>query len=408
MSFSSLPVMTQDDPIDEPYLQNIKDNLDALNGAIGTQSAADIPNGSFEIDSDVDGKPDNWTIVLYTGGSQSLETSAPAHGAKALKFTHPGGASNGGGYANSDYFPMTKFEQFSVSGILRATNAGIHVRIVVRYYDKGKVELTPASIYDNQTTNPTTYTAYTWQVTPPTDAVFIKLELVGGDPDKNQAGDVFFDGFTVGRSINNMDIQDATISQAKLKTTTGSVSAGVSETNLTLPGGSYGFYPQLYIASGNYTARIAAAATNTSYVTNIALVASSGAVYAQQRYITASGKEHWIFLLLDEAKKIIAGYEAPDHPSYGNSDDSDMVPHPFQPKPGQEVVCLPLENIREVQAAASQAKRGLLEEISSGKWEVDATKEEPWIPRDMDGKRIMTIKHPSFTHRRLVRLGGGD
>ncbi len=401
MSFSSLPVRSQDDPITTTYLQNIKDNEDALNGAIGTQSAADIPNGSFEIDSDADGKPDNWTIGFFTGGSQSLETTAPAHGAKALKFTHPGGASNGGGDAYSDYFPLTALKQFSVSGILKASNAGIHVKVWLYYFDKDKLATgSPVSLYDNQTTNPTSYTAYTWQVTPLSTALFVKVRLVGGDSDKNQAGDVWFDGFHVNPSIQTNDVQDAAISQAKLKTVNGTNSASSGETDVLVPGGEYAFYPQVKSSGPAYSARIAKALTNTSYVTNIALNITSGNVYVQSRYVTASGKEHWVFLLLDGVGKIIAGYEAPDHPSYGNGNDSDIVPHPFYPKLGQEVICLPLNNIRELQVIASQNKRGLLEEINSGKWDVDI-KEEPWTPRDMDGRRIMAVKHPSFTHRRL-------
>ena len=121
------------------------------------------------------------------------------------------------------------------------------------------------------------------------------------------------------------------VDQGGLKTTTGEVSTTSADgTRLTLPGGEYGFFPQIkgYITRCviNY-----AAALYESYITAIHLYSfNTTTVYAQQRYVTASGKDMWIFLLLDKTtKEIISAYQSPDHPAYGNGGDFDKIPHPF-------------------------------------------------------------------------------
>lgn len=145
-----------------------------------------------------------------------------------------------------------------------------------------------------------------------------------------------------GANLTGITVGDGTVSQAKLKTATGEVSCSTpnANMNLTLPGGQYGFYPQVKTTGDiGGTATIGGMMnfyssfyfTNSSYVTNIMLnVANSGTTYAQQRYVTASGEDMQIFLLLDKiAKEILAAYQAPDHPAYGNGGNFDKVPHPF-------------------------------------------------------------------------------
>src|SRR3990167_7824477 len=82
---------------------------------------------------------------------------------------------------------------------------------------------------------------------------------------------------------------DGSVTQAKLSTTTGEVSTAVA-THLTLPGGTYGFYPQTKVADGtSVEARITLAITSTSYVTRIYLdPGTSSLMSAQQRYVQAS------------------------------------------------------------------------------------------------------------------------
>ena len=129
----------------------------------------------------------------------------------------------------------------------------------------------------------------------------------------------------------------AAVAQAKLKTSQGSVSVTGSSGHFTLPGGEYGFYPRLK-GSHNNTPRTLHATlansytTTTSYVTLIYLDSptTNEIGYAQQRYITASGEIHWIFILRDKiTKKVVSMCQAPDHPCFGNGGKPQLVAHPF-------------------------------------------------------------------------------
>lgn len=143
----------------------------------------------------------------------------------------------------------------------------------------------------------------------------------------------------------------ASIAQGQLKTTTGAVST-VSTTYvlLTLPGGEYGFYPQLKRndANNDSLAQIMGiSTTSTSYVTVISLLTGSSTVYAQQRYIQASppykiGDTNWghfLFLLRKiTTGEVVSSYEAEDPPWAYNGkvwlpkdhvNRVSEVPHPF-------------------------------------------------------------------------------
>ena len=135
-------------------------------------------------------------------------------------------------------------------------------------------------------------------------------------------------------SVTEAKLANGAVSQAKLKTSTGSVSTGITNlTNLTLPGGEYGFYPQLQAPDGvTITAQIAVPLYATAFVTNIAIAPNyvGNTVYARQRYVTSSGEVHWVFILRDKVtKETISMYQAPDHPCFGNGGKPLLVPHPF-------------------------------------------------------------------------------
>lgn len=143
----------------------------------------------------------------------------------------------------------------------------------------------------------------------------------------------------------------ASIGQAELKSTTGEVSTSSSSlVDLTLPGGEYGFSPQLKETGDGLFAHLASGPSElgTTYVTNIALARNtSGTAYAQQRYIQTSPPYkigdmlwgHFLFVLRNIATgEIIASYQAEDppwayngNPNYGKDDVRRIqeVPHPF-------------------------------------------------------------------------------
>jgi hypothetical protein len=122
-------------------------------------------------------------------------------------------------------------------------------------------------------------------------------------------------------------------------------------------------------------------------------------VYAQQRYITSSGTEHWLFVFADKRTgNIIAGWSAPDHPSYGNDPN---LPHPFNrylsiPVPeNDEVVLVDIDTTNEV--------KGLGLQHITENYKVDFSCTIPFKPRDMDGKKVLQTAHPSYSVRRLVK-----
>lgn len=126
-----------------------------------------------------------------------------------------------------------------------------------------------------------------------------------------------------------LTIGAAKVAQSMLKTSQGSVNTALYNAVLTLPGGEYGFHPQLRVSEGlgSWTA---GNFTNTSYTTVIGLGVSGGTVYAQQRYVTSSGEVFWIFILRDKATgKVLSMWQAPDHPCMGNGGKPLLMPHPF-------------------------------------------------------------------------------
>jgi hypothetical protein len=155
------------------------------------------------------------------------------------------------------------------------------------------------------------------------------------------------------------------ITQGYLKTSTGQyvsnvyiVQAGTFEAgfygywsgsvSFAMPGGEYGFMPKMYhyISAGTMTSARAESmsqvAIQAAYYAGMGLNWSgtisedppyhSYIAYAgtTQRYVTASGEVHWIFILRDkETKKIISLWDCPDHPCFGNGGDPFEIEHPF-------------------------------------------------------------------------------
>jgi len=68
----------------------------------------------------------------------------------------------------------------------------------------------------------------------------------------------------------------------------------------------------------------------TRFGVDIEGTGSEGTFYARQRYVTSSGEVYWVFILREKlTKKILAMYQAPDHPCFGNGGKPLLVPHPF-------------------------------------------------------------------------------
>jgi hypothetical protein len=229
-----------------------------------------------------------------------------------------------------------------------------------------------------------------------------------------------------------MTPSDASVTQAKLKTSQGSVSGspGSGTAHYTLPGGEYGFYPQIKTTE-RISAYIAYSDRLLSYATRITFSATAGTAYAQQRYVTSSGEVFWIFILRTKYDEEIIGkdvdgdplpytrpkgtiismYQAPDHPCFGNGGKPLLVPHPFgnyDPETQEIIVINPSHE--EVEAMKKMGERGedepdkdLLEVIME-EYEIDENSRPAWptkavtvgLPKDYEtknmGDKIANIK----------------
>lgn len=227
--------------------QKVKGNFDFL---FGQSNPEGLLNGSFEYDVDGDGIPDNWTRTLLAGGSSGLDTTNPQHGAKCLYFTHPGGAGNGGGYADSDYIECSELENYYLEFTIKSSAAGIHNLVEIYFYNKSKGYISTGTAH-NANSPDTVAHYYTYQFTPPANARYFKVRVLGGQTDVNQAGTVYFDGVRYGLAVSTARILDANVTLAKLKFTQGSFTTATSS-DFYFSLNAYSHYPALYKAIGSY------------------------------------------------------------------------------------------------------------------------------------------------------------
>ncbi|HOY10612.1 MAG TPA: hypothetical protein PLB05_11145, partial [Candidatus Omnitrophota bacterium] len=157
--------------------------------------------------------------------------------------------------------------------------------------------------------------------------------------------------------------------------------------NLILPGGSYGFWTQI------------------KYIPD---PPNPGTTYARQRYVTASGQDLWVFLLVDKNTGVIEyAYAAADHPAYDNGGDIAALPHPFIGNnfDDKEVVVLGKDEAEELKR--STTKRGsILTTLHKRFARVDLSREKKFSPLHTglfsDKKPVMVEKLPAGIHVRAL------
>ena len=196
-------------------------------------------------------------------------------------------------------------------------------------------------------------------------------------------------------------VADAAISQAKLKTTMGEISRqnGPGIVEAVLPGGEYGFFPQIKCSQAENTAQYwlwypdgGANDLPTTYATRITWCVGdlNDKIWLQQRYVQASGEVHWVFFLRNKiTKKVEQTYQAPDHPCFGNGGKPLLVSHPFghyDPTIHEIVVINPskaeIEEMHRAKQIEDETKpnRSLLE-IMEEDYEIDEDSNPEW-PKD--------------------------
>ena len=212
-------------------------------------------------------------------------------------------------------------------------------------------------------------------------------------------------------------LPDNTVDTTALKTSTGEVSTTDNNyTVYTLPGGEYGFYPQFKKADNGGSCEALFKKDNqgsvgTSYATLITLYNGTGsAIYARQRYVTASGTDLWIFLLLDKSTgKVISAYQAPDHPAYGNGGDFEKVPHPFNSydETKHEIINVDKETCSILKAESKGSGKSILTLVND-EYKPDLNTEKEYKPlhsgKYLGEKPELVMSIPSYIKvRRLVK-----
>ena len=231
MAFVSLTdaEIAVDKPITQSLFQKVKDNFDALNGA--NQSINAVSNGSAEVDTDADNRPDGWTWSAYTGGSGGIYTTSPEHGAASFYMTRPTGSGNGGGTFTSDYVACSDLVTVTCEFIHWCTVAGMKNQVKLLWYNKAKVALGTASttIYDS-VANPTSATMFMRGAMPPAGALYYRVQLVGGYTDTNVANaTAYFDGVSSYQmAATGVYVADASGTQVNPTIVTASLTSGTS------------------------------------------------------------------------------------------------------------------------------------------------------------------------------------
>jgi hypothetical protein len=234
-------------PITNELMEKFRNRDEFLNGQVGTLSAVTISNPSFEVsDTSVAGGAANWTFTALLGGGATIDTSTSIHGAQSVQITHPGGAGNGGGFYESDFFSVSTLSGYSIEYSQNIKGGAVPRAEVIRYNRN-------QSTIDEVILERTTIIGTTGEFTPvqsgflpstvittKTSVSFIKLRLIGGTTDHSTAGTVNFDnveihGYTNSSAGNYILASNSSV--LTWQTTSTATSTGIMSAIIIKPGG---------------------------------------------------------------------------------------------------------------------------------------------------------------------------
>jgi hypothetical protein len=199
MPFTTLTKPDSGDATRKSLADGIIDNLAFLYGVYASLHGASVPNNSFELDTDSDGIPDEWTRTLFTNGAFALDTTAGnfIHGSKSAKFTHPGGVGNGGGtLITADYFEWNEKRPIVLQWSHKCSAAGMLDKVEMQWFDSALSIISTSTIYSS-TSNPTSWAQQAGAASPPVNTRYAKLKITGGDSSVNVAGSSYWDDFRI-------------------------------------------------------------------------------------------------------------------------------------------------------------------------------------------------------------------
>lgn len=263
---------------------------------------------------------------------------------------------------------------------------------------------------DRIATSPTAFALY--------ENLFAFTEKASGAP--QLANDYIVSAMIAAQQVTQAKLGNSSVGQSQLKGTSGEVSTTAASTLLTLPGGLYGFYPQIRAnaaSSNNASATIGGAAGGSqsgitwgsTYLTRIELSANGFTSFAQQVYVQASppydlgdGQVHgFIFALVDSGGNVIATYAA-DDPPWANNGPTDIRAHgynadgsAYQMRRGTKIKRSDLRSspdlIKQYMAelsAAAPKKVKLTQAMKNADMELIP---HPFIGNDMSGRTVVLL-----------------
>jgi len=198
MSWTTITKPVQGDATKKSLIDAVIDDLSYLYNQISSLHGLAVPNPSFEADVDADSLPDEWTRTLYTGGTFAitgigLADTACVHGQRAVKFTSPGGAGNGGGYIEStDYIETTPNRAVALSWQMKSTAATIRNKVELLWYTGAQIYISTSTLYTS-ITNSLVWTPQIASAFPPSNALYCKIRLTGAENTTTVAGSCYFD-----------------------------------------------------------------------------------------------------------------------------------------------------------------------------------------------------------------------
>lgn len=157
-----------------------------------------VVNGSFELDAVTTGEPDNWTVVDYSTGVHSLDSTNQISGLKALKFISVG---SGGGYATTDYFEVDENKDLTVAFEISSTVADVRNVVDVLWATSAQAAISTVNIYDDSTTNPTNWTSKSGILTPPSSARYAQIRIYGCHSSDATSGTTLYDNIVVTQDV---------------------------------------------------------------------------------------------------------------------------------------------------------------------------------------------------------------
>lgn len=181
------------------------DNDTFLNSqlATGGSDKVSMVNGSFEVDGDASGVPDGWTKVDFTGGTFSITGNGLAdtvcqQGARAVKYTHPGGGGNGGGTITSTEFEVVPSKTYAFSWTTYSTAATLVNIVYVEWLDAAKASISTTTLSSISTNNPSAWSQQGAISAPPGSTTrFARVKFAMGDSSGSTAGTVYLDAVSV-------------------------------------------------------------------------------------------------------------------------------------------------------------------------------------------------------------------